>query len=480
MNDTHLSFAMEREALVDRILIPKFYDPDLQEACLVAAKEFELPLLSDLLREGDAGSSLGDWVPKRYYGTGSVPYVRTSDLSGWRIRADFKKGLSYGVHEEFSKKQDVRPGDLLMVAHGTYLVGAVALVTQEDSKLVLQDHVFRLRLKDESPIDCYYLLAALSTAFVRRQVRARQFSADIIDKLGDRHLSIKVPLHREPQVRKKVSETVKAIIDAERNARIALQKVVGSGLLQTRERSETKLGFAVKRDRLKGRILIPKYYDPTVKTTISKAAAFDVGSVAIGSLVQNGDISVNTGVEVGKMAYGTGEVAFIRTSDIVGLEIRRDVRQGVNESYLDRYEAKAGVSEGDILVVRDGTYLVGNSAIITEQDLPALICGGIFRIRVNNPKINRRALLAALNLPSVRKQMRSKQFTRDVIDTLGNRFLEVEVPALNSVWWREAADGMEAAFSIKSKVKKLTAESIALIDPPIPVVLSGRPGWSMR
>ena len=37
-------------------------------------------------------------------------------------------------------------------------------------------------------------------------------------------------------------------------------------------------------------------------------------------------------------------------------------------------------------------------------------------------------LLAVLNTPVVRRQMRSKQFTRDIIDTLGKRLFEVLLP----------------------------------------------------
>jgi type I restriction enzyme M protein len=37
-------------------------------------------------------------------------------------------------------------------------------------------------------------------------------------------------------------------------------------------------------------------------------------------------------------------------------------------------------------------------------------------------------LLALLNAPIVRRQMRAKQFTRDIIDTLGKRLFEVLLP----------------------------------------------------
>jgi type I restriction enzyme M protein len=37
-------------------------------------------------------------------------------------------------------------------------------------------------------------------------------------------------------------------------------------------------------------------------------------------------------------------------------------------------------------------------------------------------------LLALLNTPIVRRQMRAKQFTRDIIDTLGKRLFDIVLP----------------------------------------------------
>jgi len=129
------------------------------------------------------------------------------------------------------------------------------------------------------------------------------------------------------------------------------------------------------------------------------------------------------------MAYGTGSIPFVRTTDIADLKVKADPRQGVSQQIHDEYAAKAAVQEGDVLVVRDGTYLVGSSAIVTATDAPALICGGIYRLRSSNPEqLDPNGLLGLLNLPLVRRQMRAKQFTRDVIDTLGKRFFEVLIP----------------------------------------------------
>ena len=81
------------------------------------------------------------------------------------------------------------------------------------------------------------------------------------------------------------------------------------------------------------------------------------------------------------------------------------------------------------LVVRDGTYLVGTSCILTEKDTKILYCGGLYKLRIEKQeKIDPYLLLALLNAPIVHRQMHSKQFTRDIIDTLGKRLFEVLLP----------------------------------------------------
>ena len=89
---------------------------------------FDLPELGDILLPGAKGSQLGSWIPREFYGTGSIPFVRTSDLSSWRIR-DFKKGVAESVFDGVKERQDVKPDDLLFAAHGSYLVGVVGIVT---------------------------------------------------------------------------------------------------------------------------------------------------------------------------------------------------------------------------------------------------------------------------------------------------------------------------------------------------------------
>jgi type I restriction enzyme M protein len=80
-------------------------------------------------------------------------------------------------------------------------------------------------------------------------------------------------------------------------------------------------------------------------------------------------------------------------------------------------------------MVRDGTYLIGTLAFVTKNDLPMLFQSHLFRIKVLKPdKLDPYLLFVCLNAPVVKAQVRSKQFTQDIIDTLGNRVSELILP----------------------------------------------------
>ncbi len=188
------------------------------------------------------------------------------------------------------------------------------------------------------------------------------------------------------------------------------------------------LGFLLQPEQIKNRILVPKYYDPELAEYLQRLAETHK-LVLMGELVEKGIISLTTGVEVGKMAYGTGPIPFIRTSDISNWELKTDPKQGVSEELYDSLKTKLDVKAGDILMVRDGTYLIGTSAIVTESDTRILFQSHIYKIRVRKPEqLDTWLLFACLNSPVVKRQIRAKQFTQDIIDTLGNRILELLIP----------------------------------------------------
>lgn len=185
------------------------------------------------------------------------------------------------------------------------------------------------------------------------------------------------------------------------------------------------LGFVKRLSGIQNDIFIPKYYNPEITDrlqTLSKTHDL----VPVDRLINDGYISLSTGNEVGKIAYGTGYIPFIRTSDISNWETKADPKQGVSEEIYNEYCSQQDVQKNDILFVKDGTYLIGQSCVICKQDLPSLYQSHILKIRVSpGCPISQPLIFAALNTPIVRRQIRSKQFTADIIDTIGNRFADL-------------------------------------------------------
>ncbi|MBW6503447.1 N-6 DNA methylase [bacterium] len=225
-----------------------------------------------------------------------------------------------------------------------------------------------------------------------------------------------------------------------------------------------RFGFFRDLSAIRNGIFIPKYYDPKLEADLHALKATHE-LVSIGSLCKGGEAAVlswDTGIEVGKMAYGTGDIPFIRTSDISNWELKGDPKQNVSEEIYENN--KQDVRAGDIFVVRDGTYLVGISCILTKKDTKILYCGGLYKLRIEKPeKLDPYLLLALLNAPIVRRQMRAKQFTRDIIDTLGKRLFEVFLPIPKDVGTcdriaKETRDVIETRAKLRDRTKEIALE----------------------
>ena len=231
-----------------------------------------------------------------------------------------------------------------------------------------------------------------------------------------------------------------------------------------------RVGFFLKHSAATNNIFIPKYYDPEISEHL-QALEPTHDLVSLGELVERGIVSSGTGIEVGKMAYGTGPVPFIRTSDISNWELKNDPKQNVSEELYDEFKDKLDVRAEDLFVVRDGTYLVGTSCILTEHDTRILYCGGLYKIRVaTKDQLDPYLLLALLNCPIVKRQMRAKQFTRDVIDTLGKRIFEVILPIpkdreLRERIARETRETVLGRVAFRNKAKQISLDVEGITEP---------------
>ncbi len=229
-SNDHLGYWLETDKIVGNILSPRYYDPEVTESLNSLSHSHELINVGDLVDQGVLAISTGNEVGKSAYGTGDIPFVRTSDISNWEIKLDPKHCVAESYYAKYAIKQDVRPDDILMVRDGTYLIGTCAIVTKYDAKILFQSHILKIRVKEPSAISPYLLLATLSSEPVRRQIQAKRFTQDIIDSLGDRLREVILPLPKDSEQRVRVTEMVRRAIDerieARELARLACVEVV--------------------------------------------------------------------------------------------------------------------------------------------------------------------------------------------------------------------------------------------------------------
>jgi type I restriction enzyme M protein len=176
--------------------------------------------------------------------------------------------------------------------------------------------------------------------------------------------------------------------------------------------------------------LVPRYYDGSaLRELTDEAARLGAELVSLGEMVKRGYIHIRKGHEVGADAYGTGDVPFIRTSDISNYEISIDPTRSVSEEIYQQYAGQQKLATGDILLVSDGRYRIGRTAILNEHNHRCVVQSHLRIITVTRRSpISTIELLYLLNLPMVQHQIRNLVFIQSTLGALGKRLNEVRVP----------------------------------------------------
>ena len=215
----HFGFTISEKEIIDDIYLPKYYNPEVKQKLDSLADSHDIIRLGDLIENGTLTISTGHEVGKLAYGTGPIPFIRTSDIANWEVKLDPKHGLSVEIYEKFKDRQDIQAGDILMVRDGTYLVGTCAIISDVDTKIVYQSHIYKIRINDKRVIAPHLLLANLSSPIVREQIYAKRFTQDIIDTLGKRIEELLLPIPKDKAKKQEIIDSVGKALDFKQKAR---------------------------------------------------------------------------------------------------------------------------------------------------------------------------------------------------------------------------------------------------------------------
>ncbi|MEQ9484948.1 N-6 DNA methylase [Coleofasciculus sp. F4-SAH-05] len=233
LSESHLGFLIDSDSLQSNVLCPRYYDPQVHENLNSLETTHNLFAFGQLVTDGVLKVATGNEVGKLAYGTGDIPFIRTTDISNWELKSDPKHGVEPKIFESLRNKQDVQVNDILMVKDGTYLIGTCAIVTEYDCKIIYQSHLYKIRvMPNDLSLNPFLLLAILSSPVVQHQIKSKQFTQDIIDSLGERINEIVLPIPKSEKLRHEITEMVRTVIkdrvEARELAKRARLAVAGS------------------------------------------------------------------------------------------------------------------------------------------------------------------------------------------------------------------------------------------------------------
>ncbi|MEM3407078.1 MAG: N-6 DNA methylase [Candidatus Aenigmatarchaeota archaeon] len=225
---SHLGFAIKFSEIREFILIPNYYDPEIKQELnmLERTGKYELISLGELMKRGLISIRRGHEVGSRYYGMGSVPFVRTSDIVNWEIKVDPVKSIPEEIYKKYKKIQDIKENDILLITDGTFLIGRTAIVTPADKKIVIQSHIRRIRCLKPNELHPFLLLFLLNTDIVQKQIKAKTFVQATISTVGSRLKEIILPIPKERYLKEKIINDVSEILRMKLEAKIRISKIL--------------------------------------------------------------------------------------------------------------------------------------------------------------------------------------------------------------------------------------------------------------
>ncbi|MHA2392535.1 MAG: N-6 DNA methylase [Promethearchaeota archaeon] len=227
-------FKINFSQIKNKIFIPIYYI-GVEKALrnLANDEEFMISSIKDLVEKKYIYTNKGGYIPRgdeigsHVYGLGEIPFIRTSEISNWEVNLDSYKKTSEEVYNQFKDKQNIEVGDILLVKDGgPNLIGKTAYITELDTKVIIQSHIFQIKvLKNNEFIDSYLLLHLLNLDIVQNQIKAITFIQGTIATIGNRIMEVRLPIPSNISKRKEISKFIKQIVDEKIEIRKKIERL---------------------------------------------------------------------------------------------------------------------------------------------------------------------------------------------------------------------------------------------------------------
>jgi type I restriction enzyme M protein len=179
--------------------VPRYYDATTDKLLQIESAKLDASIATfgDLIKAGYLVVGKGNEVGAEAYGTGDIPFIRTSDISNWEVSIDPTKSVSESVYKKYASRQKLKPNDILLVVDGRYRIGRTAILQSHNVRSVVQSHLFIISVTKQAPFGAYEFLYMMNSPIVLRQMRNLTFIQSTLGSIGKRLNRLRIPIPKQ-------------------------------------------------------------------------------------------------------------------------------------------------------------------------------------------------------------------------------------------------------------------------------------------
>jgi len=193
--------------------------------------------------------------------------------------------------------------------------------------------------------------------------------------------------------------------------------------------------FFVDKNEIVDDIYVPRYYwDKKIKDLKRIANKKNLELVKLQDLIDKKIIKCYRGHGSPNSEFkGKGHIPYIRVKDIVNWDVYKNPTSAIPENeYIRKKGRGVDIKEGDIVMIRRGSYRIGSVAMLSKYDKEILLTKEIEVIRVidkeNEYGIDENYLIYLLSHELTQMQLYNKILIDTTLPNIGDRYKELYLP----------------------------------------------------